>query len=785
MKTHTFAATALMLGGLCWGAGTPVHLIFPIPQEMEVLDGQFALDETVVVALPQSPSSGDLFLARLLTSELSDLYGVALRRERFSRLPAQGKTIMMGAITNPLVKDYCARLGIQVTEKSPGPEGYVLRAGKDTVLVAGSDDRGAFYGLQSLRQLISKSDSGLRLPAVRVKDWPHKPFRGIRMYLPGRDNIGFFKRFVRDFMALYKYNHLILEMNAAMRLDRHPELNAGWIEFAKDLIYSRRDRPAGPNREYQNSAHHDTADGGILEKEEVAGLVRWARQHHVEVTPEIPSLTHSYYLLTRHRELAEIADWEWPDAYCPLLPKSYELLFDVFDEYLEVLEPRMVHIGHDEWRASIGVCPRCGTKHRGELFLQDVIKIHGYLRKKGVGVAMWGDHLIESVRGKGSFPRVTPTGYRHLWPGALTPEQVKGKFPKDILILNWFWREGKTGEGERSEVQLEEWGFRQAYGNFTPEMQNYERRSNRSSVIGGAPSSWAATTEFNFGKDLMYDFVGCANLLWSRHWPERKELPGIVQARMPQLRRRLSGLSLPSDDGDAVVPIALASHFNASSAEFNVNRLRSGKIRAGSKVFDLGEPLQGSAPDAVIVRSGGSHRGIPIGDDLSSLIFLHAAARPASKEWAYRDIFNFVDTADLLGWYEIVFEDGLIEPVPIRYGVNILEWGWGGASGRSAATPAATDPDAVDDPRALCYWGEAVACGLTAERPAAFFAFEWVNSRFGKPIKEVRLKAPSRFLDTRGKPIPDNAVILKALSVVNKRPFPDPVRARGAVESRN
>ena len=102
------------------------------------------------------------------------------------------------------------------------------------VLIAGKDDRGAFYGLQSLRQLVVKEEKEVRFRGAMIRDWPDKPFRGIYMFLPGRDNINYFKRFVRDFMAMYKYNTLILEMNSCMRLESHPELNYGWVEFARD-----------------------------------------------------------------------------------------------------------------------------------------------------------------------------------------------------------------------------------------------------------------------------------------------------------------------------------------------------------------------------------------------------------------------------------------------------------------------------------------------------------------------------------------------------------------------
>ena len=139
---------------------------------------------------------------------------------------------------------------------------------------------------------------GLAAPAV-----PRDPA------VPARPReIAFFKRFLRDFMALYKFNKVVMEVNASMRLDRHPEMNAGWIDFAQGPVSTRSATiRSGPRQTYQNSAHHDTADGEILEKDEVADLVRYADGQHIEVIPEIPTFTHSYYLLTRHKELGAIA----------------------------------------------------------------------------------------------------------------------------------------------------------------------------------------------------------------------------------------------------------------------------------------------------------------------------------------------------------------------------------------------------------------------------------------------------------------------------------------------
>lgn len=47
-------------------------------------------------------------------------------------------------------------------------------------------------------------------------------FRGIKLFLPGRDHLAFFRRFITDFIGLYKFNNLMIEVNAGMRLERHP-----------------------------------------------------------------------------------------------------------------------------------------------------------------------------------------------------------------------------------------------------------------------------------------------------------------------------------------------------------------------------------------------------------------------------------------------------------------------------------------------------------------------------------------------------------------------------------
>ena len=135
-------------------------------------------------------------------------------------------------------------------------------------------------------------------------------------------------------------------------------------------------------------------------------------------------------------------------------------------------------------------------------------------------------------------------------------------------------------------MDLYKFGFTQIYGNFTPAISNWEERIKKVDMIGGAPSAWASTNEFTFGKDLVLDYLGCVNLLWSTHTLNQMELGEIVRDMMPVVRAGFKGTRIPSEDGDPVVAVDISKKMNlaADTKVFGVklNSLKSGEVRAGS-----------------------------------------------------------------------------------------------------------------------------------------------------------------------------------------------------------
>jgi hypothetical protein len=246
----------------------------------------------------------------------------------------------------------------------------------------------------------------------------------------------------------------------------------------------------------------------------------------------------------------------------------------------------------------------------------------------------------------------------------------------------------------------------------------------------------------------------------------------------------LHGKGTPSEDGDPVEPIDIASHMNipidTKMLDINIHTLKTGDVNSNKMVFKLEDKNQNSGNGVIAVGVQGEEeillpgaiKEIEINEDVSSLLFLHACAKPSGNQKSYFDIFNTFDSADLLGWYEIIYEDGFIESIPIQYGVNILEWNPGGEKSFDKNVGDTGAPQI-----AYCYAADAVQCSSNEQdNPIYFYAFEWINKRMGKKIKEVNLKGSVNYQALQPEYsqvvtdlIGSNAIMLIGLSKVKKR----------------
>ena len=235
-------------------------------------------------------------------------------------------------------------------------------------------------------------------------------------------------------------------------------------------------------------------------------------------------------------------------SYCPSNPKSYEILFDLLDEVIEVFKPtEYVHMGHDEVY-EIGVCPICKHKDPAKLLADDINKIYAYLKDRGLKMMIWSD-MIQPV-----------TKYR-------TPSAID-MIPKDILMLDFIWY---FHFDKDIEENLLEKGFKVAVGNlYSSHYPRYEKRIRKSGMVGGQISTWVGTNEPALqAEGKLYDIVLTAEMLWDEGYSKRHTLSydNIIRALMPQLRENLQDVRYPSLIENANREVLLENPFDFEKQE--------------------------------------------------------------------------------------------------------------------------------------------------------------------------------------------------------------------------
>lgn len=197
-------------------------------------------------------------------------------------------------------------------------EAYHLAVGKAGVIATGHDAAGAFYAIQTLRQMLRKDDRGTFIPLARIEDSPAFPIRGF-MHDTGRNfqSIESLKRQL-DHFAAYKLNtfHWHLTDNPAWRPESRifPQLNEP--KFRKE----GRD----PDKTYTF--------------EQIRDVIRHARERHIRIIPELDMPGHSAYF---NRTF----------GFGMGTPQGMEVLEKLIDEFCAEIPQAdcpIIHLGADE-----------------------------------------------------------------------------------------------------------------------------------------------------------------------------------------------------------------------------------------------------------------------------------------------------------------------------------------------------------------------------------------------------------------------------------------------------
>ncbi len=732
-------------------------VLFPWPKRHDDRPGFFAVRAREGI---QCPAGMAVKLGRF-QQEMREEFEVDLKPSRFGRIRI-------------------------VTDPDLLPEAFRLEVCPDFVQLDYGDLRGLLYGLDTLYALVRHEGDRIIIPASYIEDEPYKPMRGIHLYMPGRDNLDFFKRLLR-YLSRLRLNTVFLEIGAGMEFKSHPEINAAWEKFARfagpynDTAETRVQRSQGYSK---NSVHPELGGGSFLTQGEVKSLVAEAAQYGIEIIPEVPSLSHSYWLCMAHPEIAERSEDPFPDTYCPSNPRSYQILFEVLTEVIEVFHPRRIQIGHDEWY-SIGLCPKCRSKSGAEMLLADVKKIAAFLKARKVQVCMWGDKLLNFRGDDGKryggikVERTIPmTGCKEVRPSTYAAMKP---FPRDILIGHWYYSLSRTID--RAVIQN---GLKFFYGNFDPTIfQNWAGRSAESQCLGGEMSTWVEVSEpvFTATGQLPLMALG-ANMLWSHRTSQSAPVPANVKLGaidsgegeapvlavgspacralgrvLPALRRYVIGHLLPSEcSGARVKPLKLDAFCTLpvkgklGGLSYNVKNVLLPFKRDG--LNNAGVSFQFAQGPKVAIGLGlqSGHRVvIPLRGQVQSLVFLHALH---AQQVAFASYANQNLEAHTLAVYRMVYTDNSFVEQPVINGhtIGLFKSAFGV---EKRARPFPAFPAWTNDHYTL-------------------YAYEWVNPHPDKKIARLVLEAPGApmgrsKLASTGSRLARGGVLLFAVSKIECR----------------
>ena len=285
-------------------------------------------------------------------------------------------------------------------------EGYEIRISPSGRVVRASEERGVFYAVQTLSQMVCAQG----IPCADIEDSPRFPYRGIhidvsRHFFPKEEIF----RIIHE-MARYKFNclHLHLTDNGGWRLqlDRYPELTS------KGAFRTQADWRKWWDNKDRKYLDEGTAGayGGYYTKDDIREILSCAEKNHIAVIPEIEFPAHSDAVFVSHPELCCAGRPYVDGEFCAGNPAVYEFYFNVLDEVMELFPSEYIHIGADEARKnSWKVCPACnalmereGIADYEDLQCYMIEKVEAYLASKGRKLAGW-DEVTRNNLEKGAL----------------------------------------------------------------------------------------------------------------------------------------------------------------------------------------------------------------------------------------------------------------------------------------------------------------------------------------------------------------------------------------------
>ncbi len=433
MKKHHLLGVILLCSGLFSCSSGVIqqanYEVIPLPQEIKITTGNFVLNDRTSIVYPKDNKEMQQN-ANLLAEYIHQMSGKKLK---VTDEPVTSNAIILATGLN-----------------ADNAEAYQLKVTQDNVTITGTSEAGTFYGIQTLRKSLPITNKGdISLPAAEINDYPRFSYRGVhldvsRHFFPA-DSV---KHFI-DMMALHNINrlhwHLTDDQGWRIEIKKRPELTTIGSKRSETVIG-------------HNSGEYDGIPySGFYTQDEAREIVKYAKERHITVIPEIDLPGHMQAALAAYPELGCTGGlyevWKmWgvsEDVLCAGNDKTLTFIEDVLNEIVDIFPSEYIHVGGDEcpkvrWKK----CPKCQARikelglkadkgHTAEQRLQSYIINYAeqFLNGKGRQIIGW-EEILEG----GLAPNATVMSWRGIEGGI---EAVKHKHdaimtPSSFLYFDYY-----------------------------------------------------------------------------------------------------------------------------------------------------------------------------------------------------------------------------------------------------------------------------------------------------------------------------------------------------------
>jgi hexosaminidase len=296
-----------------------------------------------------------------------------------------------------------------------GPEAYTLDVLPTGVVIRASDPAGAFYGLETLKQLLPAAiyrdapigSTTWRAAAVHVEDAPRFTWRGSHLDVARHfEPKEFVKKYI-DLLARHKMNrfhwHLTEDQGWRIEIRKYPLLT--------ELGSCREQTLVGP---YITNPKPSDFDGkrhcGFYTQDDVREVVAYAAERMITVVPEIEMPGHAQAAIHAYPHLSSRPDsspgvlqvWGVSDFILNPTDSTVAFMQDVLTEVLALFPGPYIHIGGDEagkaqWQANPQIQARItALGHEDEHEMQSwfIRQMDTFLTARGRRMIGW-DEILE------------------------------------------------------------------------------------------------------------------------------------------------------------------------------------------------------------------------------------------------------------------------------------------------------------------------------------------------------------------------------------------------------